>query len=66
MQWVGTVHQLFINFKELCDTVRREAVFIILIEFVIPLKLIRLIKMCLNEHVMKSEYASLSYIYYAV
>ena len=58
-------HQLFIDFKELCDTVRREVVFIILIEFVIPMKLIRLIKMCLNEHVIKSEYASLSYTYYS-
>jgi len=61
----GVVHQLFIDFKELCDTVRREVVFIIFIEFVIPMKLIRLIKMCLNEHVMKSKYASVSYIYYS-
>jgi hypothetical protein len=58
------VQQLFIDFKKLCDTVRREVVFAILIEF-IPMKLIRLIKMCLNEHVMKSEYASSSYIYYS-
>jgi hypothetical protein len=56
------VHQLF---KTSCDTVRREVVFIILIEFVILMKLIRLIKMCLTEHVMKSDYASLSYIYYS-
>ena len=51
----GMVHQLFIDFKELYDTVRREVVFVILIEFVISMKLIRFIKMCLNEHVMKSE-----------
>jgi len=59
LEYSGVVHQLFIDFKELCDTVRREVVFIILIEFVIPMKLIRLIKLCLNDHVMKSEYASL-------
>jgi hypothetical protein len=43
------VHQLFIDFKRTYDPVRREVLFNILIEFVIPMKLARLIKMCLNE-----------------
>jgi hypothetical protein len=44
-----TVHQLFIDFKEAYDSVRREILYNILIEFGIPMKLVRLIKMCLNE-----------------
>ena len=42
-------HQLFIDFKKACDSVRREALYNILIEFGIPKKLVRLIKMCLTE-----------------
>jgi hypothetical protein len=44
-----TVHQLFIDFKKAYDSVRREVMYNILIEFGIPMKLVRLIKMCLNE-----------------
>jgi hypothetical protein len=44
-----TVHQLFIDFKKAYDSVRREVLYNILIEFGIPMKLVRLIKMCLNE-----------------
>jgi hypothetical protein len=44
-----TVHQLFINIKKAYDSVRREALHNILIEFGIPSKLVGLIKMCLNE-----------------
>jgi hypothetical protein len=43
------VHQLFIDFKEAYDSVRREALYNIIIEFGIPKKLVRLIKMCLTE-----------------
>jgi len=43
------VHQLFIEFKKASDSVRREVLYNILIEFGIPMKLVRLIKMCLNE-----------------
>ena len=39
------VHQLFIAY----DSVRREVLYNILIEFGIPMKLVRLIKTCLNE-----------------
>jgi hypothetical protein len=45
----GTVHQLFIDFSKAYDSVRREVLYNILIEFVILRKLVRLIKMCLNE-----------------
>ena len=45
----GTMHRLFIDFKKAYDSVRREVLYNILIKFVIPMKLIRLIKMCLNE-----------------
>ena len=38
------VHQLFLDFKKPCDSVRREVLYNILIEFVIPMKLIRVIK----------------------
>jgi hypothetical protein len=43
------VHQLFIDFKKAYDSVRREVLYGNLIEFVIPRKLLRLIKMCLSE-----------------
>jgi hypothetical protein len=43
------VHQLFIDFKKACDSVKGEVLYNILIEFGISKKLVRLIKMCLNE-----------------
>jgi hypothetical protein len=49
LEYNGIVHQLFINLKKACDSVRREALYIILIEFGIPRKLVGLINMCLNE-----------------
>jgi hypothetical protein len=44
-----TVHQLFIDFIKASDSVTREVLYNILIEFGVPMKLVRLIKMCLNE-----------------
>jgi hypothetical protein len=44
-----TVHQQFIDFKKAHDSVRGEVLYNILIEFGVPMKLVRLIKMCLNE-----------------
>jgi sorting nexin-29 len=43
------VYQLFIDFKKAYDSVRREVLHSILIETGIPMKLVRLIKMCLTE-----------------
>jgi len=43
------LHQLFIDFKKVYDSVSREVLYNILIEFGIPMKLVRLIKMCLSE-----------------
>ncbi|KAJ4435328.1 hypothetical protein ANN_17938 [Periplaneta americana] len=48
-KYKGTVHQSFIDFKKVYDSVKREVLYDILIEFGIPKKLVRLIKMCLSE-----------------
>ena len=49
MKYNEAAHQLVIDFKKAYDPVRREVLCNILIEFGIPVKLIELIKMCLNE-----------------
>jgi len=38
-----------IDFKKAYDTVRREVLYNILIEFGVPMKLVRLVKVCLTE-----------------
>jgi hypothetical protein len=43
------VHQLFTDLKKAYDSVRTEVLYNILTEFRIPMKLARLITMCLNE-----------------
>jgi hypothetical protein len=43
------VHQIFLDCKKAYDFVRMEVFYNILIEFGILIKLVRLIKMCLNE-----------------
>ena len=43
------VRQFFIDFKKAYDSVRREVLYNVLMEFGIPKKLIRLIKICLTE-----------------
>jgi hypothetical protein len=43
------VHQLFIDFKKAYDSVKREVLYNILLVFGVPKKLVRLIKICLNE-----------------
>jgi hypothetical protein len=48
-EYNGTVHQLFIDFKKAYDSIKREVLYNILLKFGIPKKLVRLIKMCLNE-----------------
>jgi len=43
------MYHIFIEFKTAYDSVRRDVLYNMLIEFGIPLKLVRLIKMCLTE-----------------
>jgi len=43
------VHQLFVDFKKAYDSIRREVLYNILIEFGIPINMVRLLLMCLNE-----------------
>ena len=43
------MNQIYINFKKAYDSVRKEILFNILIEFGIHMKLVRLIKLCLKE-----------------
>jgi hypothetical protein len=43
------VHQLFIDFKKVYDSVKREVLYNILLEFGVRKMLVRLIKICLNE-----------------
>ena len=42
------MHQLFIDFKKAHVSIGREILYKIVLEFRIPMKLVRLIKMCLN------------------
>jgi len=43
------VHQLLTDFKKAYDSVRRNVLYNIFIQFGITIKVVRLIKMCLNE-----------------
>jgi hypothetical protein len=62
LQYNGRVHRLFIDFEKAYDSVRREVLYSILIEFGIPLKLLRLIKICLNQTYRKSTYVKIHLI----
>jgi hypothetical protein len=43
------MRQLFIDFKEVYDSVKRQVLYNILLESSIPKQLVRITKMCLNE-----------------
>jgi hypothetical protein len=58
-EYNGTVHQLFIDFKKAYDSVKREVLYNILLEFDTPKKLVRIIKMCLNETCSKVRISKL-------
>jgi hypothetical protein len=49
LEYNETVHHLFIDFKKAQDSVRRAILYNILIEFAVPMKLARLIKVCINK-----------------
>jgi hypothetical protein len=49
LAWTETVRQIFIDIRKAYDSIRREVLFNILIEFGIPMKLVRIIKTCLTE-----------------
>jgi retron-type reverse transcriptase len=48
-EYKGTVHKLFIDFKKAYDSVKREVLYNVPLEFGIPKKLVKIIKMYLNE-----------------
>ena len=48
-EYTEAVHQLFIAFKKTYDSVRREVLCNMLIEFGVLMKLVRLITLCLSE-----------------
>ena len=49
LEYKEAVHQLLIDFRKAYDSVRWEVLYNILVEFGIPMKLVRLIKMCVTE-----------------
>jgi hypothetical protein len=49
LEFNETVHQLFIHFKKAYDSVGREVLYDILIEFGVTMTLVRPTKMCLTE-----------------
>jgi hypothetical protein len=63
-EYIAAVHHLFIDFKKAHDSFRREILYNILIECGIPMKLVRLIKMCLNDTYSKVQMGKyLSYMF---
>jgi len=53
------MHQLFIDIKKACDSVRREVLCNILVEFGIPIKLVRLTKCVKMKPIAESGQANM-------
>jgi hypothetical protein len=49
LEYNEAVCQLFVDFEKVYDSVRREVLYNILIEFSIPIKMVRLIEMCVKN-----------------
>jgi hypothetical protein len=48
-EYIEAMHRLFIGFKKAYDSIRRDVLYNHIFELGISMKLVRLIKMCLNE-----------------
>jgi hypothetical protein len=53
LEYNDTVIQLFIDFKIVYDTARRQVFYNILIEFRVTKNIFRLTEICLNKNVLK-------------
>jgi hypothetical protein len=58
-EYNGTVHQLSVDSKKAYDSIKREVLYNILLEFGITMKLVRIIKICLNETYSKVRVSKL-------
>jgi hypothetical protein len=58
------VHQLFKDFTKAYDSIKREVLYNILLEFGIPKKLVRQIKICLNETYTKVRLGKICLIHF--
>jgi hypothetical protein len=61
-EYSETVHYLFIDSKKSYGSVQREVLCKVLIEFEVHMKLVRLIKMCLNEMYHEVRLGKYSYL----
>jgi len=59
-EWNEAEHRLFINFKNAYVSLRREELYNTLTESRIPMKLVRVTKMCLNETQTESVKANMT------
>jgi hypothetical protein len=50
LEYSEAVYQLFVGFEKAYDSVRVEVLYNLIFELGIPMKLLRLIKICLNEN----------------
>jgi hypothetical protein len=58
-EYNGTIYELLIDYEKVCDSVRRELLYNILIKFGVPMKLITLIKNHLNKTYIKPAYVQI-------